>query len=89
VFNRGAVQLTQHMQGISAGDAVQGCCENLDDPAWRQSTEVDDGATWVMEVRRDKLYRMITRGNIPDSKLEEAMRKLLGVAKVAVSDEMQ
>jgi hypothetical protein len=23
VFNRGAVQLTQHMQGISAGDAVQ------------------------------------------------------------------
>jgi hypothetical protein len=58
-------------------------------PARRQSTEVDDGATWVMEVRRDNLYRMITRGNVPDAKFEESIRLLLRVANVVVPDEMQ
>ena len=58
-------------------------------PGWRTSTETDDGAAWIMEGRKDGVYRMVSRTNVPDMAFENLVRDLFDLARLAIPEEMR
>lgn len=54
--------------------------------SWLDSTERMDGATWILEVRRDKSYRLITRVNVPAASFQELSSLIISSSGMPVPD---
>lgn len=52
------------------------------------SSKKEDGHRWVIEARRNDLYRVVTRHEAADVKFEDAARALTKLAGLAIPEEM-
>lgn len=64
-------------------------CQLWATPSWQRSDETSDGATWVIEARRNNIYRMVSRANVPDLDFEECVRTLMRSANLNPPEEMR
>ena len=58
-----------------------------DAPGWDYSSEVDDGPTWVLELRRGATYKLIVRNGKFDPLVDQATRALFEAAQAPIPDE--
>lgn len=54
---------------------------------WDDSSDMDDGPAWVLELRRGATYKLIVRNGKFDPLVDEAMRALFDAAGAPIPDE--